>query len=307
MTVTSPKVFISYSWDSIEHKEWVKELANKLLDNGIDVTIDQYDLELGDRLPQFMETQIRASDYILIICTEKYKQKADARTNGVGYESHIISGELFSNNNDRKFIPIVRSEHVSEVLPTFLQGKMAINLGNNTEEDFQDLLTTLFGINKKPILKDVPNDIISNKIKYGSNSDTTEDIQILGIIADEVTIPKLDGTVGSALYKIPLRLNRKPSELWEQLFLENWKYPPKFTTMHRSKIAKIINDKIILDGTTIEEVKEYHRDTLKLCVELSNNQEKDYIRKQMLEEERKLQKIQNHMNSVKQISDEIIF
>ncbi|MTB56653.1 toll/interleukin-1 receptor domain-containing protein [Streptococcus uberis] len=307
MTVTSPKVFISYSWDSIEHKEWVKELANKLLDNGIDVTIDQYDLELGDRLPQFMETQIRASDYILIICTEKYKQKADARTNGVGYESHIISGELFSNNNDRKFIPIVRSEHVSEVLPTFLQGKMAINLGNNTEEDFQDLLTTLFGINKKPLLKDVPNDIISNKIKYGSNSDTTEDIQILGIIADEVTIPKLDGTVGSALYKIPLRLNRKPSELWEQLFLENWKYPPKFTTMHRSKIAKIINDKIILDGTTIEEVKEYHRDTLKLCVELSNNQEKDYIRKQMLEEERKLQKIQNHMNSVKQISDEIIF
>lgn len=307
MTVTSPKVFISYSWDSIEHKEWVKELANKLLDNGIDVTIDQYDLELGDRLPQFMETQIRASDYILIICTEKYKQKADARTNGVGYESHIISGELFSNNNDRKFIPIVRSEHVSEVLPTFLQGKMAINLGNNTEEDFQDLLTTLFGINKKPLLKDVPNDIISNKIKYGSNSDTTEDIQILGIIADEVTIPKLDGTVGSALYKIPLRLNREPSELWEQLFLENWKYPPKFTTMHRSKIAKIINDKIILDGTTIEEVKEYHRDTLKLCVELSNNQEKDYIRKQMLEEERKLQKIQNHMNSVKQISDEIIF
>ncbi|MCK1236787.1 toll/interleukin-1 receptor domain-containing protein [Streptococcus uberis] len=307
MTVTSPKVFISYSWDSIEHKEWVKELANKLLDNGIDVTIDQYDLELGDRLPQFMETQIRASDYILIICTEKYKQKADARTNGVGYESHIISGELFSNNNDRKFIPIVRSEHVSEVLPTFLQGKMAINLGNNTEEDFQDLLTTLFGINKKPLLKDVPNDIISNKIKYGSNSDTTEDIQILGIIADEVTIPKLDGTVGSALYKIPLRLNRKPSELWEQLFLENWKYPPKFTTMHRSKIAKIINDKIILDGTTIEEVKEYHRDTLKLCVELSNNQEKDHIRKQMLEEERKLQKIQNHMNSVKQISDEIIF
>ncbi|MTC85601.1 TIR domain-containing protein, partial [Streptococcus uberis] len=297
----------SYSWDSIEHKEWVKELANKLLDNGIDVTIDQYDLELGDRLPQFMETQIRASDYILIICTEKYKQKADARTNGVGYESHIISGELFSNNNDRKFIPIVRSEHVSEVLPTFLQGKMAINLGNNTEEDFQDLLTTLFGINKKPLLKDVPNDIISNKIKYGSNSDTTEDIQILGIIADEVTIPKLDGTVGSALYKIPLRLNRKPSELWEQLFLENWKYPPKFTTMHRSKIAKIINDKIILDGTTIEEVKEYHRDTLKLCVELSNNQEKDHIRKQMLEEERKLQKIQNHMNSVKQISDEIIF
>ncbi|WP_440902930.1 toll/interleukin-1 receptor domain-containing protein (plasmid) [Enterococcus faecium] len=36
-------------------REWARELADKLLENGIDAYIDQYDLSLGDRLPQFME------------------------------------------------------------------------------------------------------------------------------------------------------------------------------------------------------------------------------------------------------------
>src|SRR5207249_9211084 len=35
-----------------------------------------------------------------------------------------------------------------------------------------------------------------------------EPIRILNVIVDEVTSPRLDGTPGSALYAIPLRLNR---------------------------------------------------------------------------------------------------
>ena len=54
MTGRNPKVFISYSWENKENKEWARELADKLLENGIDAYIDQYDLSLGDRLPQFM-------------------------------------------------------------------------------------------------------------------------------------------------------------------------------------------------------------------------------------------------------------
>lgn len=52
MTGRNPKVFISYSWENKENKEWARELADKLLENGIDAYIDQYDLSLGDRLPQ---------------------------------------------------------------------------------------------------------------------------------------------------------------------------------------------------------------------------------------------------------------
>lgn len=47
MTGRNPKVFISYSWENKENKEWARDLADKLLKNGIDAYIDQYDLSLG--------------------------------------------------------------------------------------------------------------------------------------------------------------------------------------------------------------------------------------------------------------------
>ena len=42
-----PKVFISYSHDSPEHRRWVSELAVKLRHNGIDAILDQWDLGSG--------------------------------------------------------------------------------------------------------------------------------------------------------------------------------------------------------------------------------------------------------------------
>ena len=49
------KVFISYSWDSKDHKEWVKDLAIKLRNDGINATLDQWELAPGDQLTHFME------------------------------------------------------------------------------------------------------------------------------------------------------------------------------------------------------------------------------------------------------------
>lgn len=55
------------------------------------------------------------------------------------------------------------------------------------------------------------------------------DIEIFGIILDEVTQPSMDGTRGSALYKVPFRLNQCPEHEWKQLFLQSWQYPPRFS------------------------------------------------------------------------------
>ena len=263
------KVFISYAWED-DIKIWVKEFADRLKSDGINVHLDQYDLTLGDRLPKFMEEQITSADYVLIICTPTYKRKADRRTGGVGYEGHIISGELMNLSNERKFIPVKRKGTFENAIPTFLAGKLGIDLseGNNQyETNYQDLITTIFGKNHKSIaqIKTKPSENM-----FCDSSNENEPIYILGVITDQVTIPTMDGTPGCALYKIPFRLSRKPSSSWSEFFLQSWNMPPSFTSMHRPGIASVYKDEIILDGTTIEEVKDYHRATLILCVEEAN-------------------------------------
>lgn len=123
--------------------------------------------------------------------------------------------------------------------------------------------------------------------------------------AHGITTPRMDGTRGSALYAIPFQLSRTPSSEWIKFFLEEWEEPPRFTSMHRPGIASVIGNRIILDGTTIDEVKEFHRDTLKLCVNEANKRELRYIALKQQERERKAQQKAEHMNHVSSVIDEI--
>ena len=40
---TPPKVFISYSWSSPEHEQFVLDLATQLRESGIDAILDKWD------------------------------------------------------------------------------------------------------------------------------------------------------------------------------------------------------------------------------------------------------------------------
>lgn len=301
-----PKVFISYAWESEEHRAWVKELADRLLDDGIEAIVDQYDLELGDRLPQFMEESVTSVDYVLVVCTPTYKAKADARIGGVGYEGHIISDELYSKRNERKFIPVLKGGTFAECVPTFLVGKLGIDLSNGFDgENYGNLVATLFHAKRKP---PVQQPRYSSTASDATPTDNTEEpIRILGIVVDEVTEPRNDGTPGCALYRVPFRLSRTPSSLWSRFFLQTWDMPPRWSTMHRPGIARVSGDKIILDGTTIEEVRDVHRETLLLCVNKANELESEYLEQQLKEEERKRMRREEHKSNVMRVADDITF
>ena len=46
----SPKVFISYSWTTPEHKQRVLDIATELVESGIDAILDKWELkEVHDR------------------------------------------------------------------------------------------------------------------------------------------------------------------------------------------------------------------------------------------------------------------
>ena len=57
--MSTPKAFISYSWDDDNHKRWVSDLATRLREDGVETILDQWHAVPGDQLPQFMEREIR--------------------------------------------------------------------------------------------------------------------------------------------------------------------------------------------------------------------------------------------------------
>jgi hypothetical protein len=148
----NPKVFVSYSWDDEEHKNWVANLARKLREDGVETILDRWHAVPGDQLPEFMEREIRTNDFVLIICTPKYKKKSDNRTGGVGYEGDIIAGEVFVKNNDRKFIPVLAKGTWQEAAPSSLLGKYYIDLSARVGRElrYADLLSTLLEDREQP-------------------------------------------------------------------------------------------------------------------------------------------------------------
>ena len=90
-------VFISYSWDNEKHKSFVRRMATDLrVEYGINVLLDQFELNAGKNLTQFLDNSINIADKVLMILTPNYKLKAEKRNGGVGYEYSIVSQTLFT-------------------------------------------------------------------------------------------------------------------------------------------------------------------------------------------------------------------
>lgn len=132
-------------------------------------------------------------------------------------------------------------------------------------------------------------------------------IEIKGIIVEGVTMPKMDGTPGSALYEVPIQLSQVPSAIWSDIFINTWNRPPSFSTMHRPGIARIEGDTVYLDGTTLEEIEKVHKDTIVLCVDVANQEVENLYTRQKAQNETKIKKEQEHERNVKNMADKIQF
>jgi hypothetical protein len=134
-----------------------------------------------------------------------------------------------------------------------------------------------------------------------------EPIKIVRVITEAITHPRNDGTRGSALYQVPLQLSRPPSAEWAEAFVTVWDRPPQFSTMHRPGIAHVVGDRVILDGTTIEEVQRVHRDTLILVVNRVNELIAAAEQARHHREAANRQKQQDYERQVTDIADQIRF
>jgi hypothetical protein len=160
----APKAFISYSWTSPAHQALIREWAERLVSDGVDVVFDVYDLKEGDDKYAFMERMVSDArvTHVLVFGDKEYATKADSRKAGVGTESQIISKEVYDKVEQSKFIPIVCQfdDKSNPYLPVFLKSRIWIDFSSPeaVNENWERLVRLLFGkpANEKPKLGKPP-------------------------------------------------------------------------------------------------------------------------------------------------------
>ena len=77
--------------------------------------------------------------------------------------------------------------------------------------------------------------------------------------------------------------------------------------MHRPGIASVNGERVVLDGTTVEEVERYHRATLVLATQEANERYLEILRGRRDQEEREQQRLEQHKQVVADAAKRIRF
>ena len=127
--VNRTRVFISYTHDSEPHVQFVLELAERLIEDGFNVILDIYldDAPL-EGWQQWLENELAAADYTLIINTptylKRYQQNQLIDNQAPEFNGLVITEPLYQQFKDStKFIPILPADvTLASVIPP-LQGQ----------------------------------------------------------------------------------------------------------------------------------------------------------------------------------------
>lgn len=178
----TPKVFVSYSWDNEEQKDWVAGFVSRLRTNGVDATFDVYETQRGTtNLNKMMVKGIRESDYTIIILTNNYVNKANNMQGGVGYETSMLLSLI--QNSLKKIIPIMTKWNTCEEVPFYLSGVHYIDFSKN--DGFEELLHRIFNVD---IIEQVPigtkPNLTTRKIEMDNKNDFSAFIPELREVTD---------------------------------------------------------------------------------------------------------------------------
>ncbi len=182
----NPVCFISYAQESDEHYTWVRQLAEYLQRNGVNTILDQWDLRPGMDIAHFMEKSISSSDYVILICTPLFSEKANEGVGGVGYEKNIVTSEIFKEiKPETNIVPILRTGDNKAAIPRYLGLKKYIDFRDdkNFEINAEELIRHIYKIPKfqKPSPGQFPQLGASNSQRTKNNAFSISNIDAISI------------------------------------------------------------------------------------------------------------------------------
>jgi len=153
------RVFISYSWgEGEEYRKWVKSLAMRLREDGVDAILDAWRPE-GQTIPDFMNSEVRKADKVLVLCSPTFRTKVHQtedgeQETGVGWESGLLTGSIFSGigGSRAKVVPVLAKGEWNESAPDFLLAFAWEDLRNpkTFEPDYERLYGRIVSGGEKP-------------------------------------------------------------------------------------------------------------------------------------------------------------
>ena len=143
-----PSVFISYSHDSPEHRERVLVLSDRLRSHGVDANLDQYVESPPKGWQLWMEDEIEAADFVLVVATGTYEKRrrgneAEGKGLGVYREGAIVSQAIYEARQNVRFVPVVFDAADEAHIPVFLKSATSYNVSDDA--GYESLLRRLTG------------------------------------------------------------------------------------------------------------------------------------------------------------------
>lgn len=207
-----PRVFISYSHDSLQHSRRVLTFAQALRSNGIDVELDQFHQDEILDWPRWCSKQCsrEQSDFILCVCTAEYFRRIEGsippeRGRGVYWEGSLLDDEIYDAKRNRRILPVLFDDEAADAIPRFLRGWTFCRLGafSLLDDGYEKMIRILTG--QARVLKSDLGALPILPPKPPSGTDTTD------TVADRENGPHRIDTVetsyapGGALIKQPRR------------------------------------------------------------------------------------------------------
>jgi hypothetical protein len=296
-------IFISYSHAD---KELARALAEALRRRGLKVWIDEGELKLGDSLIERIATAIAEVEFFLTLVSESSRNSNWCRKE----LALAVTGEL-----GREGVNVLPVRVDGAEMPAALADVFYLDLTESNVEDVADEVAAAIPKHQEEERQRVASRELTSAAARRSKATPSapaaeedfEPIRIVGIAEEGVGRPRRDGSPGSALYRVPLRLSRTPSPEWARHFVETWNHPPQFTTMHRPGIASVSGDSIVLDGTTMEELERYHVETLRHVLAKVNTDIAAHERQERARAEREAEAKRQHEESVREVAARLKF
>lgn len=164
------KIFISH--DSRDKKRFVEGFATKLVENGIDVWYDAWELKFGDSLMTIFDAISQCDIFISVISEYSVESKWVKEESDSAFMKKI--------ENKVKFIPVILPgnfeipNHMEHILQCRIQDL------DNYDTEFNKLLSDIFGISTKPKIGNEPRYTTISPIDKLEKSDTI----VLKLIGD---------------------------------------------------------------------------------------------------------------------------